>query len=298
MTDFTQQSPTGLMFHGYHMMVPSRHPIIEWNTPGKPGEQPYRESGLVLISRALKLAGKKGVIIDIGANIGDSMIIIASNSGLPVHCLEASDFFFAYLKENINRHFPGQATLEQAFVTSKDDESPMGLLHWGGTAKPISAPFTEHCGTLSIRQLLSKFDKVGLLKVDTDGYDQEIILGAFETSPGQVPENKRFPIYFEFEIASSEPDLVRKMCQRAIAFFRRMSELGYEIGFFWDDLGRCLGEFDIGQTNCVRNIINYMTHLRQRPVWGFDICLIHREDPALTRHMRSLVSQGVMVPYT
>jgi FkbM family methyltransferase len=244
----------------------------------------------------LKLAGKKGVVLDIGANIGDSMIIIASNSGLPVHCVEPSDFFFAYLKENIARHFPGQATLEQGFVTSREGEAPMGLVHWGGTAQPGSAPFTEHCGALSIRRLLGKFPDVALLKVDTDGYDQEILLGAFETGPGNMPENRRFAIYFEFEIASSEPDQVRKICQRAMAFFRSMSELGYETGFFWDDFGRCLGEFDIGQTSSVRNIINYMTHLRQRPVWGFDICLIHRQDAVLTRHMRSLVSKSGMVP--
>jgi FkbM family methyltransferase len=296
MTDFIRQSPTGLMFHGYPIMVPSRHPILAWNTPGNPGEQPYRESGLVLVSRALKLAGKKGVVLDIGANIGDSMIIIATNSGLPVHCVEASDFFFAYLKENIARHFPGQATAQQVFVTSKDDEAPMGLVHWGGTARPSAAPFTEQCGALSIRLLLRRFDAVALLKVDTDGYDQEIILGAFAADAGTTPEKRRFAIYFEFEIATSEPDLVRLLCQRSLAFFQRMAELGYDSGFFWDDLGRCLGEFDMRQSNILRNIINYMTHLRQRPVWGFDICLIHREDPALAQQLRSLVSQASMLP--
>jgi FkbM family methyltransferase len=296
MPDFTQQSPNSLMFHGYLIVVPSRHPILVWNMPGRPGEQPYRESGLVHISRALRLAGKKGVAIDIGANIGDSMIIIAGNSGLPVHCVEASDFFFAYLKDNIDRHFLGQATPEQGFVTAKDGGLPMGLVHWGGTAKPSSAPFTEHCGALSIRQLLSRFAEVALLKVDTDGYDLEIILGAFEAGAEGIREKRRFPIYFELEFSASETDLVRKMCQSAVAFFQRMSELGYETGFFWDDLGRYFGEFDIAKANGMRNAINYMTHLRQRPVWGFDVCLIHREDRALAQHMRSLVSEGVMLP--
>ena len=294
MPDFDQQSPIVLMFHGYPLMVPSKHPILVWNTPGGRGEQPYRESGLVLVSRALKLAGKKGVAIDIGANIGDSMIIIASNSGLRVHCVEASDFFVAYLKDNVQRHFPGQVTLEQNFVTSKEGELPMGLVHWGGTAKPSAAPFVEHCSALPVRLLLSKFDDVALLKVDIDGYDLEIVLGAF--AAGTVPESRRFAIYFELEFSSSEADMVRKMCRNAIAFFHRMSGLGYETGFFWDDLGRYFGEFDIAQANGVRNAINYMTHLRQRPVWGFDICLVHRDDQALLQQMRSLVSQEIMLP--
>jgi FkbM family methyltransferase len=295
MPDFDQQSPVILMFHSYPLMVPSKHPILVWNTPGGRGEQPYRESGLVHISRALKLAGKKGVAIDIGANIGDSMIIIASNSGLPVHCVETSDFFVAYLKDNIHRHFPSQVTLEQSFVTSKEGEAPMGLIHWGGTAKPSPAPFAEHCGALPIQQLLGKFEEVALLKIDTDGYDLEIVLGAF--AGGTMPEKRRFPIYFELEFSSSETEQVRKMCRNAAAFFRRISDLGYETGFFWDDLGRYFGEFDIAQANGVRNAINYMTHLRQRPVWGFDICLIHREDQALLQQMRSLVSEDVMLPH-
>jgi FkbM family methyltransferase len=292
MSDFADQVPKEFEFCGYQMLVPSAHPIIKWSTPGGSGEHPYRENGLAQISRALTRAGKPGVVIDIGANIGDTLAVIACNSELMVHCVEASNFYTAYLRENIQRHFRTRATLEQCFVTAKPNQAPMGLFHWAGTAKPGPTPFLENCGAVPIRDLLSRFEQVALLKLDTDGQDLDLIMAVFEHGPGESREKRCFPIYFELEM----PEPSEQMCLNWIAFFHRMADLGYEIGVFWDDPGRLLGLFELKAAEYIRNIVNYLTHFRHRPVSGFDVCLVHREDQVVLRELRSIISDGVMLP--
>src|SRR5262245_60410796 len=138
---FADQEPREVRFCGYSMSIPSKHPLLSFFDPSSTHFQPHRESGLILIARALHALERTGTIIDIGANIGDSLALIARHCNLNVLCVEGSDFFYEYLRENISRNFVRRATAKHALVVKDDADNPRGLMHWGGTAKPADVPF-------------------------------------------------------------------------------------------------------------------------------------------------------------
>jgi hypothetical protein len=39
-----------------------------------------------------------------------------------------------------------------------------------------------------------------------------------------------------------------------------------------------------------------MGHFQQRPVWGFDVCLVHRDDGALAAELARRLSVNAVVP--
>ncbi|MFZ2031027.1 MAG: FkbM family methyltransferase [Vitreimonas sp.] len=287
---FAGQVPVSFRFCGYDLMVPSKHPLIAYHTPNSNIYQPYRDGGLGIIAAALTQLGRQGVAIDIGANVGDTLAIIASNSDLKIICVEASDFFAEYLRANIDRHFKDRAEIRHAFVAAQPDDPGHALLHWGGTARPIDKPFSESSSVVSIGSLLAEFSEVALLKIDTDGFDLAIIEACLEARPAPT-----FPIYFEMEITSNQPDEVRAAAERSQVFFNRVVNAGYRRAFVWDDPGRFYGLIDLADGAAVTNLLNYMTQIRHRPVWGFDICLVHDADTSLLQALAKLISINMAI---
>jgi FkbM family methyltransferase len=292
---FAEQYPCEVRFGSYAMLFPSKHHLLAYLNPSSKAFQPYRESGLIFISKALDDLRRSGTIIDIGANVGDSLALIAQYCNLNVLCVEASDFFYDYLKRNISRNFAGRATAKHAFVMSGDESTPRGLMHWGGTAKPADIPFAEKSEAISIRRLLSSIEHVALLKIDTDGLDLELILSALDQTKRDALQ-PGFPIYFELECVGQETEAARIFAKEAMEFFGAMRSLGYENAFMWDDPGRFYGLVELGNVSVITNAINYMCHFAHRPLWGLDVCLVHRDDKALTSALSAMLSKNVLLP--
>ena len=289
---FAGQVPVSFRFCGYDLVVPSKHPLIGFHTPNSNIYQPYRDRGSGIIATALAQLGRRGVAIDIGANVGDTLAVIASNSDLKVICVEASDFFVQYLRVNVDRHFKDRAEIRHSFVAAKPDDRGHALLHWGGTARPIDRPFSESSTVVPIRRLLAEFSEVALLKIDTDGFDLAIIEACLEEQPGPAPT---FPIYFELEITSDQPSEVRAAAERGQAFFNQVVNAGYRRAFVWDDPGRFYGLIDLADDAVVTNLLNYMTQVRHRPVWGFDIALVCDADVSLLQAIAKLTSMDMAI---
>jgi len=287
---FAGQVPVSFDFCGYNLMVPSKHPLIAYHTPNSGNYQPYRDRGLGIIAMALAQLGRQGVAIDIGANVGDTLAVIASNSDLKIICVEASDFFVQYLRVNVDRHFKDRAEIRHSFVAAKPDDRGQALFHWGGTARPIDRPFSESSSVVPIGRLLSEFSEVALLKIDTDGFDLAIIEACLEAQPAPT-----FPIYFEMEITSNQPGEVRAAAERSQAFFDRVVNAGYRRAFVWDDPGRFYGLIDLADDAVVTNLLNYMTQVRHRPVWGFDIALVCDADVSLLQAIAKLTSMDMAI---
>src|SRR5262249_47994713 len=147
-------------------------------------------------------------------------------------------------------------------------------------------PFSESGTVISIRRLLAEFGDIALLKIDTDGFDLAIVEACLETEAGPAPT---FPIFFEMEITSDQPGAVRAAAERSKAFLGRVVGAGYRRAFVWDDPGRFFGLVDLADGGVVANLLNYMTQVQHRPVWGFDICLVCDADISLLQAIAKLI---------
>lgn len=287
---FADQVPVTFDLYGYELTVPSGHVLLQFHAPGSGGFQPYREQGLVQVVTALDRLHRRGVAVDIGANVGDTLAAIARHGELDVFCVEPSNYFLTYLRHNVAQHFADRATVVDWYVTAHDNEPGRALYHWGGTARPIDGPYSEHGSVVPIGRLVDEINDVALLKIDTDGADLAIVEGCLKV------RSSAFPIYFELEITTDDPVEASTLCMRAQCFFSRVVDAGYRQAFAWDDQGRFYGRLDLSAEMPVKNLLNYQTQLRSRPVWGFDICLVHDGDAELARELSVVVSEGLSIP--
>lgn len=123
-----------------------------------------------------------GVVVDVGANLGASTLTLAAHRpDLHFLCLEPSDRFFPYLERNLAALVAsGRATLRKDFVGPPDDDV---VLHQGTTsasAVHIARRDVRHVRhipmTPSPLDLASEsVSPVVLIKVDTDGYEVNVI---------------------------------------------------------------------------------------------------------------------------
>ncbi|MBF0421825.1 MAG: FkbM family methyltransferase [Magnetococcales bacterium] len=145
------------------------------------------------------------VIIDIGANIGDSAFhMLSARPNLEVICVEPSVDFFAILDMNMKnlRELGKQVKLVNAFISNKNSELFMvyNKERSSGHASSSSnfAPPPQE-KTLTYTDLLEKVNVISprFVKIDTDGYDYKVLnsIADFHINHSSKPCP---PIFFEF----------------------------------------------------------------------------------------------------
>jgi FkbM family methyltransferase len=178
-------------------------------------------------------------VMDIGANIGDSALQIVARTGAKVLCVEGDPYWAGYLRRNVGGN-PNVA-VEEALLTGADGDwnssSPVrvnGTTHFVQDEQKLGA-----LPTLSADALRAKhpdFDKVRLIKCDTDGFDPVLVPAAAAAWRDVGPI-----LFFEFD-----PILCRAADQRdPNAVWAALAELGYTRLAIWDNVGDPVGQLDI-----------------------------------------------------
>jgi FkbM family methyltransferase len=139
-----------------------------------------------------------GVLIDIGANIGDTAAGIRANCDVPIFCIEGDEGYFKYLELNV-KNLPN-ITLVKEFVGAENKKLTGNYVKNEGTGKFIENNKENNAidfKTLEniFRDLKIREPKVTLLKIDTDGLDFTIILGNID-----FIKLTGTSIFFEYEI--------------------------------------------------------------------------------------------------
>lgn len=134
----------------------------------------------------------QGDLIEIGANIGASLIPIANKyPDFHFHCVEPVPEFFALLKENAESFHVENVNLYQQAISSIDGQSiqihtqlgTAGALPQYDIHTPIGAIDVQ---TITVDTLFSGKD-VKFFKLDVDGFELEILKGARQTLSRFMP---------------------------------------------------------------------------------------------------------------
>ena len=124
----------------------------------------------------IKHFSSNDLIIDIGANVGDTVISLIQNCENPLLCIEPSDIFYPYLEKNINM-LPTNDKLRvstlKCFIGTGQYSGSLSHLT-AGTAKLVIK--SESKSTfMTLDDILKSKSNVSLIKIDTDGYDFDVI---------------------------------------------------------------------------------------------------------------------------
>jgi len=129
------------------------------------------------------------LIIDVGANIGDTVVALIQVCKNPILCIEPSDLFFTYLSNNIKMLKPNELNRVKTVKGFVGTGLMSGSLNHteAGTATLNVAGSSSTTTHIPLDKLVSDFTNVVLLKVDTDGYDYDVIKSANQILTDSAP---------------------------------------------------------------------------------------------------------------
>jgi FkbM family methyltransferase len=179
--------------------------------------------------------------------------------------IEPSEYYFRFLQEN-SKKFPNQIELVNFFIGSGKTESGE-LRYWGGTARFESDPGSQ--SKIQTRRLQDVVDEnVVFIKIDTDGFDKQIIYDSLTYFKRKLPA-----IIFENEIRDYN-DL-----QMADRLFLDLTQIGYMHFIIWDDPG-----FYITATNSLETLRDLNLYLykvssyKYKGIHNYDVLCLKAED--------------------
>lgn len=227
---------------------------------------PYYASNLGRLTALVRGKYPKLTIIDIGANIGDSIAVIKRGADVPVLCVEGNPVFFKTLVLNAARFQRVQTTAAYVGETNTslfaEDKMLRGTSH-------ISAGGGREIRIQSLSGILADypdFISAKLIKIDTDGFDCKIIRGAEDFLSAARPA-----IFFEYD-----PLLLSRQGDDGFSVFDALRGLGYDSAVVYDNLGHYLLSMQLSDSKLLKELhVHFLSYQGAR--FG-DFCVFHSED--------------------
>ena len=222
-----------------------------------------------------RAAGRPYTIIDIGANIGDSAVLLReSDRRNRIVCVEGNPEYLPLLEQNI-RQLNG-VDIIKTFVGS-DSESKYGKLVSDGRGTTHIAESSSGSGETinytALKDIISRAgitDDIRLIKIDTDGFDCQIMKGNMETIEGYKPV-----LFFEYAPAWFPGG---RDTQKDI--FDYLTQHGYGYFIFYDGVGNYLISCAAAELGTIAGEMHFYFSCGVR--FG-DIAAFHKDDERLFR---------------
>ena len=202
-------------------------------------------------------------VIDVGANIGDSAVLIKDIADVPILCIEGNPKFLDLLK--LNTKGLNQVAIADCFVGEEMSKveaiSGLGSAHLkestegGIEVKTMQRVIAEN----------DTFRGAKLLKIDTDGFDNKIIRGA----KSFLTESKA-AVFFEYD-----PYFLSKQGEQGFDIFDFFVDLGYKKFLIFDNIGDFLITLD---NQNKKQFVELHAYFNKGGKQYMDILALHEED--------------------
>ena len=253
----------------YSLLANGIHPVEDNLYHNK-----YYSRNLPRIAKYMKSKYPVFGIIDIGANIGDTVALIRSEGvDQHVYSVEGEPTYLGMLKQNLSLF--KDVTLFETFLGDTTDKLVGSTEVTDGTAR-----FNKDAAAqIEVKKLddLAKennLQNIKLLKIDTDGYDFKILRGSFEFVKEQTPV-----IFFEYDAVYLE-----LQGESGTDVFDSLYSLGYETALFYDNYGKLLLSVNTNNTATITQLYNYMRK-KSGAFPYYDVCVFHKSDDALANEI-------------
>jgi FkbM family methyltransferase len=171
----TDATPVTATIGGFPILVPGDTHLRSWFA----GHPDYLRQ-LERLSRMLQAEWPDLVAVDVGANVGDSLALIKAGADVPVICVEGDPKVLPLTRRNVAQF--SRIQLVETYVAERDSERQVAISKagWNSTLSQGSGPQE----TVRFRSLdnilvsLGGYPRHGLLKVDVEGYEPQVLAGA------------------------------------------------------------------------------------------------------------------------
>jgi len=209
-------------------------------------------------------------VIDVGANIGDSVAIMQSEvTPLPILCVEGNPKFLKLLEVNAKQF--KDTEIEASFVGEKsvkvNPQNNLGTAFLEESADGIMVHTMQE-----VIEKHPKFATAKLLKIDTDGFDNIIIRASKEFLANSKPV-----IFFEYD-----PYYLAKQNEKGIDIFVFLEDLNYASAIVFDNFGFYLSTVSLTNKNLLLDLHNYFN--RNGSMY-MDLVIVHKTDEDLVKEI-------------
>jgi FkbM family methyltransferase len=216
-------------------------------------------------------------VIDIGANVGDTLAVFRSLARFPILCIEGNARYYAILEKNLEV-LGGEVYGEESFIGSDTGTLPGDLIEAGGTAffDPKAAP-PEALAVSRLSDVLDRqplFRAAKMLKIDTDGFDCGILLSERDFL-GKIK-----PVIF-FEYA---PDAAARCGIDCFSVFEMLKNINYTSIMVYDNFGNYHLMAALENRRILEDIHHYYSGCNSKRY--ADIVAFHEEDEDLCQTIR------------
>ncbi len=199
-------------------------------------------------------------IIDVGANVGDTIINIGIKDAFYL-CIEGDNTFSHYLQKNLKKY---HYALEKCFLSDDNEEQPYQITTSKGTGHLVKS---DNIVTklITLDSLIEKkypnliFD---LIKIDTDGFDFKVIRGAKHSLLKWHPL-----LFFEWDKAT-----LVEQGEDPLSIFPLLNEIGYSRCILFDNFGNPFGKVESSDSQTLSILID-KTHGEGLPFY-YDVLAI------------------------
>lgn len=221
---------------GVDLYMPWMHPLPDFTR----GDSPYGVNLIELTQRLAKAAAADQPIriLDVGANIGDSAAQILAVVDARILCVDGDPYWVTFLRKNLGDD--SRVAIEEALlVVSEEEWTNVSTVRGTGTTRFAEGDGGTKLTAMSIAALRRKhpaFDKVRLIKSDTDGFDPTLVPALAQEWSESGPV-----LFFEFD-----PRLARAAgIDDPGTLWDELARLGYTKLAVWESGGHPLGTLDV-----------------------------------------------------
>ena len=237
-------------------------------------EHKFYSKNLPRIAKLIEGKYSKYSIIDIGANIGDTIALLRSEGVKQmIYCFEGEPVYFELLEKNAKIF--NQVKIYKQFLGEETITAKLQISSTAGTAKLDNTSEQE----IDLKKLddifdLQKLENLKLLKVDTDGYDIKILKGS-----QKIIEKFKPVIFFEYDAV-----FIEEQGDDWLGIFQTFNAIGYQTIIFYDNYGNLLLSTSIDNIFLITQLHNYIKN-KESKIQYYDICLFHKSDEAIAQEI-------------
>ncbi|MEJ6981165.1 FkbM family methyltransferase [Pedobacter sp. P351] len=209
-------------------------------------------------------------ILDIGANIGDSVALLRSAGVLQtVHAVEGEPSYYEILEQNITQF--SDCVAYNCFLGEHTQQEQLNISADEGTATLR----TDSKKLIDVEKLDDfiqhhSLTNVKLLKIDTDGFDLKILRGSFSYLRQLKPV-----LFFEYDAS-----YIEEQGDDAIKIFDDLAKLGYKKILYYDNFGKFLLSITTKDTLTINQLYDYLPK-GESAFFYYDLCIFHEDDDNL-----------------
>lgn len=279
-----------------YFLIRKSDPVIRMRCNGEPlymhlshqlplyqAEHPLYDRALPRIAKQIAADDGEVVMIDVGANIGDTAVSVISAAAGRCLCVEGDERYFPLLVRNTARYGSRVANV-YALCTSADSQDSVTAVRSGGTTR-----FTESKGEsdaapiLTLDEIVARHPaaiQTNLLKIDTDGFDFKVLRGAAHLIASAKPT-----LFFELQ-----PSFLETQGEDPLSIFPWLSGRGYDRVLLYDNAGNPAVSCRASDRDAIAAALGRIDGKR---LYYYDVLTIHDESsPAAVAMFSSEARSG------